>query len=156
MRGHDLACLFPWDQLNDRLLFFLWIVIARGEERLQIFFFFFFRKETWPILTSPLSICLSTKALFEKTLWFHNDDKPFPILLSLSTIYLGLHFHTWKGNAFTNCPQTFPTLTHPSDFALVFPFMNHVLSFLLCLHIVVLLQDIIQILHSLWGNPCPF
>lgn len=101
-------------------------------------------------------MCLSTKALFEKALWFHNDDKPFLMPLSLSTVYLGLHFHTWNGNTFSNCPRTFFTLTHPSDFALVFPFMNHILFLLLCPHIAVLLPDIIQILHSLSSNPYPF
>lgn len=89
---------------------------------MQIFFFFSFRKETWPILTSPLSMCLPTKDVFEKALWFHNNDKPFLMARSVPTVYLGLHFHTWEGNSFTNCPQTFPYSDPPLRFGSGLPF----------------------------------
>lgn len=114
--------------------FFSFPELLQQKERkdCRFFFFFSFRKETWPILTSPLSMCLSTKALFEEALWFHDEDKPFLMPLSLTTVYLGLHFYMWNGNAFTYCPQTFLKLTHPSDFALLFPFMNQILFLLLC------------------------
>lgn len=153
MRGRDLACLFPWDQLNDRLLFFLWIVTARGEERLQPFFFFFpllfFQKRDMAHFNIPIIYVSVHKSSIWKGPMVSQWGQALSNATPLATVYLGLHFHTWNGNAFTKGPQTFFTLTHPSDFALLFPFMNQILSLLLCTHIAVLLQDIIQILHSL-------
>lgn len=151
MRGRDLACLFPWDQLNDRLLFFPWIVTARGEERLQLFFFFFllfFQKRDMAHFNIPIIYVSVHKSSIWKGPMVSQWGQALSNATPLATVYLGLHFHTWNGNAFTKCPQTFFTLTHPSDFALLFPFMNQILSLLLCTHIAVLLQDIIQILHS--------
>ena len=130
MRGRDLACLFPWDQLNDRLLFFPWIVTARGEERLQLFFFFFlsfsFRKEKLPILTSPLSMCLSTKALFEKALWFHNEDKPFQMPLHWPQCTWGSIFILGMAMHLLSAPR--PSLHWPTPQILLCSFLSWIRS----------------------------
>lgn len=89
---------------------------SKKRGRIADFFFLFLQKRDMAHFNIPIIYVSVHKRAIWKALWFHNDDKPFLMPLALSTEYLGLHFHTWNGNSLTNCPQTFLTLTHPSDF----------------------------------------
>lgn len=121
-------CLFPWDQLNDRLLFFFLNCYTKRRGRISgVFFFLLFLQKRDMAHFNITVICVSAH---KSSIWKSPMVSQWWQALSNATLSVhsipGALFHTWNGNTFTNCPG--PSLHWPTHQILFWSFLSWIIS----------------------------